>query len=72
MPSEVAGRNSILGNAVNPKWRSPTGCLPLEADNLWGRAGKTNWDLQEGLGSIDLTVTAAGRCLYNLGHKGLK
>lgn len=47
-------------------------CLLLEADNPWSRAGKTNWDLQEGLGSIDLTVTAAGRCLYNLGHKGLK
>ena len=68
----MVGRNSVLGSAVNPRQRSPAVCLPLETDNPWSRAGKTNWDLQEGLGSIDLTVTAAGRCLYNLGHKGLK
>lgn len=70
--SETVGRNSVLGSTVNPRRRSPAVCLLLEADNPWSRAGKTSWDLQEGLGSINLTVTAAGRCLYNLDHKGLK
>lgn len=47
-------------------------CLPLGTANLWSRAAKTNWDLQEGLDFTDLTVTAAGRWLYSLGHKGLR